>query len=128
MTKFVFDSWAWMEYLDASKKGEAIKAIIENQHNEIYSSAVSLAEVVSKCIRTSRNSDLAFQAINSLSKVVLIDEHLAAEAGRIHADFRKSIIGFGLADAFVIATAARVRGRIVTGDPHFKKVKGAMLL
>ncbi len=128
MTKFVFDSWAWMEYLDASKKGEVVRSIIENSHNEVYSSAVSVAEVVSKCIRTSRSSEVGLQAINSLSKIIFINDEIAAEAGRIHADFRKTIIDFGLADAFVIATAAKLNARIVTGDPHFKKVKGVMLL
>ncbi len=128
MTKFVLDSWAWVEYLNASQKGNFVRDLIEKPENEIYSSSISLAEVISKAIRQNRDKSVPLTAIRTLSKIVNVDDELANEAGIIHADFKSRIQDFGLADAFIIATAKKLGAKIITGDPHFKHVKGAILL
>jgi predicted nucleic acid-binding protein len=35
---------------------------------------------------------------------------------------------FGLADAYVLATARKLKSKILTGDPHFKGMKEAVLI
>jgi predicted nucleic acid-binding protein len=39
---------------------------------------------------------------------------------------RKIERDFGLADAYVLVTARRLRSKVLTGDPHFRGVKEAV--
>jgi len=41
---------------------------------------------------------------------------------------RKTAKDFGLADAYVLATARRLKSKILTGDPHFKSLKEAIMI
>ena len=46
----------------------------------------------------------------------------------LHTEMRKTEKDFGLADAYVLATARKLKAKILTGDPHFKNVKDAILM
>ncbi len=48
MSKYVLDSWAWIEYFEGSPKGERVKDIISDSRNEILTHSVSVAEIISK--------------------------------------------------------------------------------
>jgi uncharacterized protein len=52
-------------------------------------------------------------------KILSVDDDLIREAAEIKADYPVSY-----SDAFCIATARRVNGRILTGDPEYKSVQG----
>jgi predicted nucleic acid-binding protein len=41
---------------------------------------------------------------------------------------RKNSKDFGLADAYVLATARKLKAKILTGDEHFKPVKEAIMI
>jgi predicted nucleic acid-binding protein len=41
---------------------------------------------------------------------------------------RKDAKDFGLADAYVLATARRLKSKILTGDAHFKSLKEATMI
>jgi predicted nucleic acid-binding protein len=41
---------------------------------------------------------------------------------------RKTEKDFGLADAYVLATARQLKSKVLTGDPHFKNLKEAVML
>ena len=43
-------------------------------------------------------------------------------------EIRKKIKDFGLADVFVLLTARKLNAKIITGDPHFKGFKEAILI
>ena len=66
--------------------------------------------------------------ISSMSKIYPVDFEFAKEAGSIHASIRKHIKDFGLADAFVLLKARKLKAKIITGDPHFKDCKEALLI
>ena len=89
---------------------------------------MSIGEVVSKAIRSGDSTGVALNAIRGLSKILLVDEEDAFAAGSIHARIRKTQHDFGLADAFVAAAARRLGAKILTGDPHFKDMKEAVLI
>ena len=125
--RFVIDSWAWIEYFGGSKAGEQIKGYIENEKNTIFTSSVTVAEVVSKFLRSRVNPHEAFSAMTSLSKIIIADAELAAFAGEVHAELKATMKDFGLADAFVLASARVQKAKILTGDPHFKSIKEAIL-
>ena len=128
VNKLVIDSWAWIEYLGGTDTGRVVDTLLKDEGNQAYTTAVSLAEIVSKFGRNGLNPDEAVVAVDSLCVVVPSEEKTAIEAGRIHAAMRKKQPDFGLADAVVIATAEKLGAKIVTGDPHFKGVKNVMRL
>lgn len=128
MNRLVVDSWAWIEYLDGTERGRKVGEFLEGREYELYCSSVSVAEVVSRFIRKQKDPALAFRAMAHFSKIVDADGGLASEAGEVHANRRKNIPDFGLADAFVIVVAERLSAKIVTGDPHFKHEKNAIIL
>ncbi len=52
MTKFLIDSWAWLEYLEGGKAGRKVKEEVDDESNEIFSHDVSIAEITSKVSNT----------------------------------------------------------------------------
>jgi predicted nucleic acid-binding protein len=53
-------------------------------------------------------------------EVVQLDAELAREAGFLQCVYRD----LPLADCVIAATALRLRGRVVSDDPHFSKIRG----
>jgi len=127
MNKIIVDAYAWIEYLDGSKPGEVLRDTI-NEGTETYTSAVTLAEVISKAARTDRDHQLAYRIITGNSTIITADEQISYEAGVLHAETRKTIKDFGLSDAYVLATARSLDAKILTGDPHFKDVEEAIMI
>jgi predicted nucleic acid-binding protein len=125
--QIVADAYAWVEYLDGTKRGEKLRDLLEGGA-EVYTSAVTVAEVVSKAARTNRSPETARAIIRGNSTVVEADEQLSYDTGMLHADVRRTISDFGLADAYVLATARRLGARVLTGDPHFKSLGDAIML
>jgi predicted nucleic acid-binding protein len=128
MSKYVVDAYAWVEYLIGSSAGEKVATIFEKENNEIYTCAVTVAEVISKVAREEQDVETAYSILLSNSKIVIVDEEISKEAGILHSQMRKTKKDFGLADAYVLATARIVKSKVLTGDPHFKDIKEAVLI
>ena len=126
--KFVFDTFAWIEYFNGSESGRKVNGIIESGENDIFSSIITVAEVSSILKRKEKDTELGYKNMINLSRIFFLNTELAKEAGILHADIRKKIKDFGLADAFVLLTARKLGAKIVTGDPHFKGFKEAILI
>ena len=127
MSRHVIDAYAWIEYLDGTETGRRVSELIENQ-DEIFTCAMTIAEVVSKVARKGMNVKTAYDVLLNNSQVINADEELSLEAGLLHFEMRKTMKDFGLADAYVLATARKLRSKILTGDPHFKSIKEAVLI
>ena len=127
MNKLVVDSWAWVEYLRGSEAGRKIRERI-SQGDEMWTSVVSLTEIVSKYRREGLSEQTAVEAIGSLSKLGVPDRGDAVEAGRIHADVKSKSPNFGLADSFVLQLARKVGAKVLTGDPDFDRLEDAELV
>lgn len=89
---------------------------------------VTVAEVVSKAARKGKDAKIAYGVMISNSKIVNVDEALSLQAGLVHCEMRKTFKDFGLADAYVLATARKLKAKILTGDAHFQNVKEAVLI
>ncbi len=87
-----------------------------------------MAEIVSKFIRRGRDPRLALRALEDNSTLQVVDTGLAKLAGELHADIKKKIHDFGLADAFVLATARSKVANVLTGDPHFKGLPETVMI
>jgi predicted nucleic acid-binding protein len=127
MSKHVVDAYAWIEYLDGSEAGRKVGALLEN-NGEIYTCAMTIAEVVSKVSRKGRNVKIAYDVLLSNSQIVDADEELSLQAGLLHCETRKTLKDFGLADAYVLAVARTVNAKILTGDPHFRGFREAVMI
>ncbi len=121
MTKHVIDAYAWIEYLDGTDAGRKVTATLESSDG-VFTCAVTLAEVVSK------DAQIAYDVLLSNSQIVCVDEELSLQAGLLHSEMRKTSKDFGLADAYVLATARRLKAKILTGDAHFKSLKEAIMI
>ena len=128
MIKCVIDAYAWIEYLRGSKAGEKVRAIFEEENSEIYTCAVTVAEVISKVAREGQNVEIIYDVLLNNSQVVNVDEEVSKEAGLLHAQMRKIKKDFGLADVYVLATARKLKSKVLTGDFHFEGVKEAILI
>lgn len=125
MSEYIIDTYAWLEYLDGSPKGEIVRSIV--QSSKCFTSAVTLAEVVSVVERRGKDTKSAISAVVTNSIVLNVDEAVATKVGMLHAVQKKKIKDFGLADAFVLAQRESDQ-IIVTGDPHFKDVKNVKMV
>ncbi len=85
--------------------------------------SIVIAEVVNAiCQEAGRPEALAqLRALEHAGlEVVPLDAGLAREAGLLKCVHRD----IPMADCVIAATALRLRGRVVTNDPHFSKMKG----
>jgi len=124
--KLIIDSFAWIEYLNGSIVGEKVKEYLSE--NEIYIIDIIIAEVISKVKRENSNTDIAYKAMISNSKIIPITPEIAKESGLLHAEIREKIKDFGLVDAFILLTARKFNAKILTGDRHFATFKEAILI
>lgn len=128
MSKYIVDAWAWVEYLIGSEHGERVNEILVEDGSEAYTCAITLAEVISKVAREGRDTQAAYAMLSGNSQIVNLDEVLSLEAGLLHFEMRKTSKDFGLADAYVLATARKLKSKVLTGDPHFKGLKEAIFI
>ncbi|RLI27238.1 hypothetical protein DRO58_04625 [Candidatus Bathyarchaeota archaeon] len=126
--RYIIDAYAWIEYFIGSDAGKKVKEVLEDGSCEVYTCTVTVAEIVSKVAREGRNPEVAYDILLSNSNIIDADHELSKDAGILHAEVRKTVKDFGLADAYVLASARRLKAKILTGDPHFRGFKEAVSL
>jgi predicted nucleic acid-binding protein len=87
-----------------------------------------VAEIYSKSLRTDGKADERKDFILKRCAIVAFDVKIAVEAAKIHAENRVMTHDFGLADAIILASARSRKIKVLTGDPHFKNFKDAVML
>ena len=121
------DSFAWIEYFMGTEKGKEVKEVVESDV-QLYTSPIVIAEIYSKSLRTDGKSEERRLFIVKRCAVIPIDEEIAVEAAKIHVESKKTMGDFGLADAFVLASARYKTVKVLTGDPHFKDFSESIML
>ena len=123
------DSFAWIEYFMGTERGRKVKKIIDTKEIT-YTSPTVIAEIFSKSVRTDGQDKAGERADFIVDRCVFIqtDENIAVEAGRLHGEMKPKIKDFGLADAFILASARSKGAKVVTGDPHFKDLDDVVFL
>ncbi len=123
----LIDSFAWIEYFMGTEMGEEVKEVVESGEL-LYTSPIVIAETYSKSLRTDGRAEERRNFIVKRCAVIPIDEKIAVEAAKIHAKAKKTMKDFGLADAFVLASARYKNVKVLTGDPHFKDFSESIML
>ena len=122
----VIDTFAWIEYFAGTTRGEKARQFIEK--GDAVTPSVVVAEFTDKYVREGINPEDKLKFMRSKTMVSPLDDETAEAAGRISADRRKKVKGWGLVDSCVLATA-RARGlKVVTGDGHFAGLDEAILI
>ena len=100
------DSFAWIEYFMGTEKGEKVREVVES-NVQLYTSPIVIAEIYSnsKSLRTNGKAEERERFIVERCAIIPIDEEIAIEAAKIHAEAKKTMEDFGLADAFILASA-----------------------
>jgi len=124
--EIVFDTYAWIEYFNATKKGEIVKEYLEN--NKIITPAIVLLELSYKANKEGWNFKKFFNFINHHSKITGIDEEFIFSFGKTYNDVRKKVKKIGITDIIIFNTALLSNAKILTGDPHFSKLKNSIML
>lgn len=123
----MLDSFAWMEYFMGTRKGEKVKTLVDDD-SQLYTSPIVIAEIYSKSLRTDGKAEERKDFITKRCAVVALEVNIAIEAAKIHAENKVKTPDFGLADAIILASARSRKIKVLTGDPHFKNFKDAVML
>jgi predicted nucleic acid-binding protein len=123
--EYVIDSYAWVEYFRASPAGEVAKEFIERKKSATPTIVVSemsrkLLKEIDEGNETEEGRLKRLQFIRATTQVVDLDFAIAVQAGEIDSSMKKHRKGWGLADSIILCTAKVAKGRVVTGDEHFK--------
>lgn len=89
---------------------------------------MSITEIIAVAKKKEKDISIAFNSVTSLSKIFLIDEVFAKEAGELYADQKKKTKNISYGDIFVLLTAKRLNAKIVTKDPDFKGMKNVIFI
>ncbi|TLZ58134.1 MAG: type II toxin-antitoxin system VapC family toxin [Methanobacteriota archaeon] len=127
MSRYVVDSYAWVEYLGGSAKGTRVEELLDGAE-ESWTPTPVLAEVTSKVVRSGKDPAIAWQALRAWSTILPLDAETARSAGGLHAAYRAKIRDFALTDAVVLAVSRKLTAKVLTGDPHFQGMKGVEFL
>jgi predicted nucleic acid-binding protein len=130
---YIIDTYAWIEYFKASEMGEVAKEFIESEHSVTPTIVVSeISRKLRKDIdlgnetREGRLRRLEF--IRSTSRIVDLDFEIAVEAGEISENLKVETKGWGLADSIVLCTARSLKGKVITGDEHFRRLDNVVFV
>lgn len=123
----VLDSFAWVEYFLGSRLGREVDRQL--RRSRCATPTIVLAELADKYTREGI-PDLArdLDFVEARTTVVPLDRGIAEGAGRLRAEMRKTAADAPLADAIVYATARRLGADVLTGDPHFRSLRGVVYL
>ena len=132
-SKYIIDSYAWIEYFRASKFGEVAKEYIESADS--VTPSIVVAEVSRKLQKeielgneTPEGRLKRLEFINATSQVIDLYYELAIDAGKIDCEMKKKEKDWGLADSIVLCTARNLKGKVVTGDEHFRDLKEVVFI
>ena len=103
-----------MEYLRGSPPGTRVREIVDR--GDIYTTSLSLSEVVGHVAKSDQNAGIAARAIQTLSEIVNLDNELALAAAKRFARMKKSRGSNTMAQAYLIEAAKKLGAEIVTGD------------
>jgi len=126
-TSIVVDSWAWLELFGGSAKGKEVEGRMSSARS-VFTTALTLAEVVSVTARRKQPAEKAYEVIQSNSRIVAPTAEDSFLAGKLHAEIKSTRRNFSLADSFVLQAARKLDAKVITADPDFKGIEEADFL
>jgi predicted nucleic acid-binding protein len=106
-----------VEYLRGSSPGKCVRDIIAS--SSVYTSSITLAEVVAHVENQGQDAGIAARAIQTLSEIIELDSELALHAADRYSRAKKTDKHATLERAYLLETAKKVGAEIVSGDKSF---------
>lgn len=100
---YVVDTFAWFEYFKGSECGQKAKEYLEG--NTTVTPTIVLAELADKYTREKLDPTERLRFIKNRSVIADLNDQTAELAGKINAQRRATVQGWGLADSIILATA-----------------------
>jgi len=122
----LLDTFAWVEFFRGTEKGNKVKKILKEK--QCFTSAISLAELSYWAEKEKLNSKKILSSVKELSAILSLDNYILEAAGKISYSKKKEAKNFGMIDAIILACCKAYNLKIVTGDKHFEKETGAVIL
>ena len=128
--RYILDSHAWLEYFMGTEAGREVKEIVDSESDEKLTPSICLAEIYAKILKTEdeKKAELRRTFVRSRSALVPLSEELAVEVAKVDVAMKRKVQGWGLADSIVLSTARNKKGKVVTGDPHFRGLPEALMI
>ncbi len=126
--KYLFDTFAWISFLDGSPEGKRVEKILTNPRHTVIVADAIFAEVFSVALRKGMDAGEIIADIRQHSEVYEIYTNIWVEAAAIKEKMLRKKPDFGLMDALLLAVQQATGATIVTGDPHFKGLKKVVML
>ena len=127
--RLVLDSFALIALFQDEPGAAKVESLLEESSKAqcaLFISAVNLGEVA-YTMEIRRGLQVAKEAMAAISQaaieVVDVDRALALVAARL-----KAITRVGYADCFAAALAQRLGAAVLTGDPDFQRLEGAVAI
>jgi predicted nucleic acid-binding protein len=125
--RLVLDSFALMALFRNEPTAPRVEALLEKASRgecELFMSVVNLGEVA-YTVEIRQGLQAAKEAVAAIDQaaieVVDVDSALALVAARL-----KATTGVGYVDCFAAALAQRLGAAVLTGDPDFQRLEGAV--
>jgi predicted nucleic acid-binding protein len=117
------DSSGWIEYLAARPKADEFARYIEGDE-PLVTSVIQVYEIY-KVVRRDINEERAIESVAALGVTTIepLHESLALEAADLSLEH-----GLAMADAIILATAAKHLAGIITADADFDGLPGVTLI
>jgi len=126
----IFDAYAWCEYALDSPHAELVVKKLSSAH-QAFTPVSVVGELKESMLRhhvkTGTMSDI-LQYVKNKSSIVNIDAEIAERAGDINFEYKKKIQGWGMLDSIVYSVTLLKKGRVVTGDVHFKELPNVIYI
>lgn len=116
------DTSALIEHFVGSKRGEKVADILRKE--PCFISILSLAEIKVWCLRNRRDYDVFVEKANKIVSTVDVTKSICESGAEITHEVQKTSRSFGLMDGMILASARSIEQKLVTGDAHFRGVKG----
>jgi predicted nucleic acid-binding protein len=126
--KIIVDSFAWVEYFQSTPRGEKIKNIVDSHGYQLFTTDACMAEIKFSALQGNENFDAVLTDVLFLSTIISSDLDDWLSAAEIKFEKRKTILDIGIVDCLLIHHAKKIGARILTGDRHFAKEKGVILV
>lgn len=122
----LLDTSAWIEFFEGTPLGLQVKELIK--HEQCYTCCLSLAEIVSWCLRNRHDIDFYIETVEKNSTVLTVKKSIILTAGEITFERKKRVHNWGIMVGFIYATAQAYGLQVITKDPHFKGLLHVRLL
>ena len=122
----LLDTYAWIEIFLDTEKGKKATQLTKNKR--IYTSVVTLSEIISWCLRNNQNAQKFLSLIKENSIIIYINDDVAEIAGTLNFEIKKKEKSFGMIDSLIYATAQIYSLKLLTGDKHFRNLDDVIML